>query len=300
MTQSIIDKKQLRRTLLTSWGYTSLAFFNMFFIVVVIAFISVRFGGSRLFLSATIPMLAVSLIMFMFSENIINIMLRAKEPNSENEKHQRFVRCVQEVSKRAGLWVTPRAYIVWYKDLPNAVAYGTGLPFFRAVGVTEELIDLMSEEELEAVVAHEIGHIQSKDIGIMTFIGILMQMLNRATATFLGKTSVFGGGPVAYLFGYAFKFLSRFVFGMMRFAVSQEREYTADARAAESQNTPVHMISALRKLRSSRTGQGELFDDSVDTQSKNPLEDLMVSHPGIKDRIASLQKLTATEEKETT
>jgi heat shock protein HtpX len=240
----------------------------MILIVAVIAFISVRFGGSRLFLGTMVPLGATMLLMFIFSENIVNIMLQANDPDPKNEKHALFVELLTKISKKTGLWVKPRGYIVTFKNLPNAVAYGTGLPFFRAVAVTEELIDLMTPDELEAVIAHEIGHIRSKDVGIMIFVGVLMQILAQATNLFLGRTSVFGGGPFAFLFGYLFKFLSRFVFSIMRFAISQEREFAADALAADAQGTTDHMISALRKLKTSRTKQGELFNDTPDTQSK--------------------------------
>lgn len=292
MSKDIIDRKKLRKTIWVSWGYTSLALFNIFIIAAVTAFLSVRFGGPRLFIGVMTPIGALTVITFFFSETIVNLMLKAKAPDSSNPKHQLFALTLSRLSRKAKLWGTPRAYIVNYKDLPNAVAYGPGLPFMRAVAVTEELLDLLNEKELEAVVAHEVGHIRSKDIGVMTFVGILLQAMERSMQVFLRGGSIFGGGPFAYIIGYIILFFNRFVLGLMRFAISQEREYAADALAADAQGTPEHLIDALKKLKASRVDQHDLFEDDINKKkTENPLESLMVSHPGMSERIESLRQL---------
>jgi heat shock protein HtpX len=141
------------------------------------------------------------------------------------------------------LWVTP--------DLsPNAFATGRN-PAHASVAVTSGILQLMKDEELAAVLAHELGHVKNRDILISSIAATLASAI-----TYLAQMAMwFGGGrrdadrrgrsPIA---GLLMIFLAPMAAGLIRMAISRTREFSADATSAHTLGTAQPMISALEKL----------------------------------------------------
>ena len=288
-----IDRKNLWRVVFTSWGYTLAAILLTFIWVSVISLIGVRFVGARTFIIACGSLGALMFAVFVSSEMIVNLLFGARRINSDDENELRFAQVLRELCESKRMWVKPRAYIMEGLDVPNAMAYGMGLPFFSAIAVTPKLLELLDEEELKGVVAHELAHVRCSDVGLMTMMGVLLSVPDKLGRLLKSGGSALGNSVPALALGYLLIFFGKYVLGTLRFAMQQEREFAADALGASYVNSSAPLIKALEKLSQSRREQFELFhDEEKRGGERHPLERLMVSHPGLGERIASLESIT--------
>jgi len=155
----------------------------------------------------------------------------------------------------------PRVYVV-EDDAPNAFATGRD-PEHSAIAVTAGLLQKMNRDELEGVLAHEMSHIQNRDILVMTIavtlVGVIVLL-----ADWLLRALWWGGGSrdgngnsnagaIFALLGVALMILAPLIAQLMHFAVSRRREFLADADAVNFTRNPAGLISALEKLKSDQT-----------------------------------------------
>lgn len=190
-------------------------------------------------------------------------------------------------------------------ETPSLNAYATGLSERQAaVTVTRGLMNSLNDDELEAVLAHELTHIRNRDVrllvisvifvGIISFVGQLFARgMLRGSLVRAGGARRGGGGNAGVLIivALAIVALSYVLALLIRFAMSRKREYMADAGAVELTRNPDAMISALRKI-SGRSAIEEapeevrqMFLDN-DTAS---FAGLFTTHPPIPKRIAALE-----------
>src|SRR6266852_6698208 len=145
----------------------------------------------------------------------------------------------------------PRVYLI-PQETPNAFATGRN-PQNAAVAVTEGILRLLAREELAAVLAHELGHVQNRDTLIMTvaatLAGALSHIANMAMwGAMLGGGSSRddeGGHPIAGLLGIVMAPLAA---TLIQMAISRSREFAADAHGAHLSANPLALASALRKI----------------------------------------------------
>ncbi|HEY9726912.1 MAG TPA: M48 family metalloprotease [Chroococcales cyanobacterium] len=157
---------------------------------------------------------------------------------------------VASLSDRAGIPM-PKLFFVPTKS-PNAFATGRD-PEHAAVAVTQGIVDLLSPEELEGVLAHELTHVRNRDTLTQAVVGTIAGAI-----TFLGRILTFGAlyGPVtrdnrqgANPFGILFLIvLAPIAAALIQFAISRTREYSADLGSAEITGNPMALASALEKL----------------------------------------------------
>lgn len=312
MTQ--INRKRVRLKVLVSWWWVILSLFIMVVLTVITTAILMRLRvPPQTILSAFTWTMIFSVVLYFFSEFLINIFMGARRV--DEKKYPDFVAVLDEIHQSVPRrWFWPRS---WFKprtrilpmSVPNAMAYGTGLFGQCCIAITPPLYQMMDREELKAVVAHEYGHIRSLDIGLMTVVGIFAGTVERlrvlATQSLgLGFTWLMAI-PIALLW-----IISKLFFGVLRMAISKEREFAADALAAKYQGTPDHMISALEKLggyqerrferfrdkakkrQKKREKAGESTDEPLPTRDRGGVfKDLMLSHPDMRARVASLESL---------
>lgn len=187
-------------------------------------------------------------------------------------------------------------------EAPNAFASGTR-PDQYAITVTRGLLDLLDEQELEAVLAHELTHIRNDDVrtmtvavlvvGVISFIGeIAYRGLRESPGLFTGSSDSKKSGAkfFAILVAAIFILVAWGLSVVIRFSLSRRREYLADAGAVELTKNPDAMISALRKI----DGKGEIQgvpSAVMELCLDNPrsgFSDLFATHPSVEDRIAAL------------
>lgn len=231
---------------------------------------------------------------------MINAATKAKPVTISQEP--RAYRMLENLSISRGM-TTPRL-MVMNTSAMNAFASGIRDDNYQ-VTLTRGLMDALDDEELEAVIAHELSHILHKDVrmliiaiifvGIFAFVGeTLFRGMFRVN---LGRTSKHqrsGGGSAGVLIVVAFAIvaLTYVIALLIRFTMSRQREYMADAGAVELTKNPDAMIRALQKI----SGNAELTsvpDEVREMAIYNPrtgLAGLFTTHPPIEKRIEALVK----------
>lgn len=189
-------------------------------------------------------------------------------------------------------------------DNDSLNAFATGLHEGQySITVTRGLVEQLSRDELEAVLAHELTHVINKDVRTMVIASIFAGIIS-VIAELVFRTLLYSGGrrrssdenknamPLI-LIGIAFAVIGFVLAIVIRMMLSRTREYVADAGAVELTKNPDAMISALRKVegRSSLKGPDELQQLFLDNQPDGVgLEGLFASHPPIQKRIDALVK----------
>ncbi|WP_321495685.1 zinc metalloprotease HtpX [uncultured Desulfobacter sp.] len=203
---------------------------------------------------------------------------------------------VARLARNAGLPM-PKVYLI-PESAPNAFATGRN-PEHAVVAVTQGLMDMMDQQELEGVLAHELGHVKNRDILISTIVATLagaimwIASMARFSAFFGGRDDEDGGlGIIGVL---VVSMVAPIAAMIVQMAVSRSREYLADATAASITGNPSGLASALSKLGSFSRSRPQV-DASPATAHMfivNPLTgkqmmNLFSTHPPIEDRVARL------------
>jgi heat shock protein HtpX len=183
---------------------------------------------------------------YWFSDKIVLRMYRAQEVGVSHPLYQMTARLTQ----RAGLPM-PKVYIIPDQS-PNAFATGRN-PEHAAVAATEGILKVLSDSELEGVIAHELAHVKHRDIlisSVAATIAAAVMMLARMTM----YAGMFGGGrddrdgssnPIALI---AMMIFAPMAAMLIQMAISRSREFAADAGAASITGNPQALASALRKI----------------------------------------------------
>ena len=281
--------------ILTNWFRTGLLLAILSGIFLAFGYL---LGGNAGLYFAGIFALLMNFFSYWFSDKIVLMMHRAQEVDESS--NPRLYRIVYELAQKAGLPM-PRIYVI--PDMaPNAFATGRS-PRHSAVAVTQGLLEMMDDEELRGVLAHELSHIKNRDIligSIAATIATAIMML----ADMVKWAAIFGGfsrddedrGNI--FVALAIAIITPIVATIIQLAISRSREYLADATAAKIVGHPWGLISALEKL-GRYAGQipprygSETVSHMyiVNPFSGKSLMKLFSTHPPIEDRIERLKQL---------
>jgi len=194
----------------------------------------------------------------------------------------------------------PKVYVI---DDPALNAFATGRdPQHAVVAATQGLLNVMDDDELEAVMAHEMGHVTNYDIRVMMIVFGLVSAIG-LIADIISHMFWFGSNdeerqpnPLFIVLGIAAAILAPIVAMMVQLAVSRRREYLADSTGALTTRYPEGLARALEKIRDrgsatqrQNTATAHLFFASP-LKGKS-LAQLFSTHPPIEDRIARLRKM---------
>lgn len=238
-----------------------------------------------------------ALIQYFAASKLAMTMTGAKE--IEKKDNPRFYRVVENLAITTGL-PTPKVYLI-DDPAPNAFATGRN-PKHAIVGATTGLLDIMDDRELEAVMAHEIGHVQNYDIrvsmitfGLMSAIGLLADIVIRMM--FYGNNRNNNTHPAVFVVGLVVVILAPIVAAIVQVAVSRQREYLADATSVMTTRDTEGMTNALKKLQQYGRPMTHESSAAANLFLNNPLKPgffskLFSTHPPLEDRIARLQKNT--------
>ena len=182
--------------------------------------------------------LFVHVLQWLFGPYLIDLVYRVRE--APREMYPELYEMVENLARRSGLKKTPKVMISSI-SIPNAFAYGSPIAGYR-VAVTRGILETVPAGELEAVLAHEVGHLKHKDIVVMLMVSMIPAIIYYIGYV-LYISGWFGGyardrderSTALYLFaiGLALMFVS-FLFNLFVFYISRLREYYADAHAALS------------------------------------------------------------------
>lgn len=257
-------------------------------------------GGSSTTIIVLVMALLYALIQYFAAGKLAIAMTGAVEITKAD--NPRFYRIVENLAITTGMPV-PKVYLI-NDSAPNAFATGRD-PEHAIVGATTGLLEIMSDRELTAVMAHELGHVQNYDIrvsmmafGLVSAIGILSDIVLR-TLFFGGNRNDNNTNPIVYIVGIVVIILAPIVAAVVQMAISRQREYLADATGALTTRDSEAMAGALEKLQQYGKPMQKQSSASANLFLSNPLKPgffsrLFSSHPPLEDRIARLRSNAET------
>jgi heat shock protein HtpX len=228
-------------------GNTFKTAFLLTALTLLLMLIGRTFGGERGMLLALVIAAVFNFVSYFYSDKIALAMYHAKPVT--REELPRAYQAVERLTQRVGLPM-PKIYVI-PTDSPNAFATGRN-PAHASVAVTQGILDLLNDEELEGVLAHELGHVRNRDILISSIAATLAGAI-----TYLAEIGrwglIFGGMDREDRDGGGFGALLMLIFApfaamLIQLAVSRSREYQADASGAHLTGNPYALASALSKL----------------------------------------------------
>lgn len=235
-----------------------------------------------------------ALLQYYMADKLAVMMTGARQ--IEKRDNPRFYRIVENLAISTGM-PTPKVYII---DDPAPNAFATGRdPKHSIVAATTGLIDMMTDSELEGVMAHEMGHVQNYDIrlsmitfGLVSAIGLLSDIVFRM---FLYGDRDEDNSPVGMLIGIVILILAPIIATIIQLAISRQREFLADATSAMTTRNPEGLASALEKLKTGGRPMKRQNTASAHLFINNPLKagfinKLFSTHPPLEERIVRLRK----------
>jgi heat shock protein HtpX len=225
-------------------GNTFKTAFLLVGMTLLLMFIGGYFGGQRGMLTALIIAGVMNFGAYFFSDKIALASYRAQPVT--REQLPRVYQVVERLTQKAGLPM-PKIYVI-PTDSPNAFATGRN-PQHASVAVTQGILNLLTDEELEGVLAHELGHVSNRDI----LISSIAATLAGAITYFSRFAMFFGGGDREERRGGGLGALAMMILAplaamLIQLAVSRSREYQADESGAHLTGNPYALASALGKL----------------------------------------------------
>jgi len=201
------------------------------------------FGGQRGILTALIIAGVMNFVSYFYSDKIALATYRGQPVT--REQLPRVYQVVERLTQKAGLPM-PRIYVI-PTDSPNAFATGRN-PRHASVAVTQGILNLLNDEELEGVLAHELGHVNNRDILISSIAATLAGAI-----TYAARFAMFFGGDRDERRGRGLSALVMMILAplaamLIQLAVSRSREYQADETGAHLTGNPYALASALSKL----------------------------------------------------
>lgn len=211
----------------------------------------------------------------------------------------RLWRTVENLAITDGLPM-PKVYIM---DDPAPNAFATGRDYnHAAVCATSGLLQIMNDNELEGVIAHELGHVKNYDMRVNTLAFALVGIISMIADFFL-RWSFFGGrddregnNQLLILLAFVAAFLAPLAATLLQFAISRRREYLADATGALTTRYPEGLASALEKLEQTGSATRAQNTSTAHMFFANPLKghsflNLFSTHPPLEARIAALREM---------
>src|SRR5438477_3864479 len=231
-------------------GNTLKTTFLLTFMTLFLMFVGQILGGQNGMIWALIIAGVMNFVAYFFSDKIALAMYRAQPVT--REQLPRVYNVVERLTQRIGLPL-PKIYLI-PSPSPNAFATGRN-PKHASVAVTQGILELLDDEELEGVLAHELGHVRNRDILISTVAATLAGAITMlARMAYFAELFGYGGGSGdrdrrgGALSALLMLILAPIAALLIQLAVSRSREYSADETGAHFTGNPYALASALRKL----------------------------------------------------
>ncbi len=227
----------------------------------------------------------------------------------KKEDSPQLFNVVEEMKLAAGLDFMPKLYLI-HDEAPNAFAVGRN-PNNYAIAVTSGLLHRLNRDELQGVIAHEIGHLKNQDVKFMTLAAVLLGSIV-ILSDVVGRSLWFSGRgrrrsdsrgndqaqAIILIVGLLFAILGPLMAQLLYFACSRKREYLADASAAQFTRYPEGLASALQKIALAGRGLSFVSKATAPMFIVNPLASvddesasLFSTHPPTAERIRILRHM---------
>ncbi|MBR1649089.1 MAG: zinc metalloprotease HtpX [Alphaproteobacteria bacterium] len=269
-------------------------FLLMVLLVLIFMYFGNLIGGTQGMFNAFAGACGINLFSYFFSDSLVLMHYRAKEATEKTEPVMYDI--IKRLSSEAGLPM-PKIYVVPDK-VPNAFATGRDAKH-SAVAATSGLLELMSREELEGVLAHEMSHVRHHDILISTiaaiFAGAIAMLGNFARVNSSAKNQ--NRNALIMLLGAV---LMPIAASIIQMSISRTREYKADEGAARLTKHPEWLMSALYKLENYANNYrmqkadvqtAHMFIVNPFSGIKSNFSSLFATHPSTANRIKRLAEI---------
>jgi len=269
----------------------------MLFIVLTLIFLAAGWliGGRGGVTFAFIMAIIMNMGAYWFSDKIVLAIYRAKPiTEADNPRLYKIVRSASQMAKLP----MPKVYVI-PNESPNAFATGRN-PEHAAVAATEGIMRILNDDELMAVMSHELGHVKNRDTlvgavaatmaGAITYIGYMAHWIPFMRSS---DDDDSGGGLIGII---VVAILAPIAAALVQMAISRQREYMADRAAAEISHKPLALAEALKKLHSAahqiplaaNPSTAHMF--IINPLSAKGMANLFSTHPPVEERIARLQQ----------
>ncbi len=273
-------------------------FMLIFILTAIFILVGAAVGGTTGAIIALIIASCLNLFAFWNSDSIVLKMYNAKI--ADTKEYKAFYEITEKLVDNAHLPM-PKLYVM-ENNIPNAFATGRN-PENSAVAITTGIWDLLSKEELEGVIAHELAHIRNRDTLISTIVAILASSISML-ANILIFSNIFRGSSdnskSSGILGLIIAMFAPIVALIVQMAVSRSREYAADKLGARICHNPLALARALSKLDAYAKGmhhkQPEPTSKEASTAhmfiinpfSSNSRDNIFSTHPATENRISQL------------
>lgn len=262
-------------------GNTFKTAFLLTALTLLLLFIGRIFGGQNGMLLALVFAAVLNFVSYFYSDKIALAMYRAQPVT--REELPRAYQIVERLTQKIGIPM-PKMYVI-PTDSPNAFATGRN-PNHASVAVTQGILNLLNDEEMEGVLAHELGHVRNRDILISSIAATVAGAITYLAE--IGRWGMMfggyerdrdsrGGGGFAALF---MLILAPIAAMLIQLAVSRSREYQADESGAHYTGNPYALASALAKL--------DAYSKRLPLQATPSTAHLFIIQPFLGTSLASL------------
>lgn len=246
--------------------------------------------------------LVTSLISYYTGDRVALWTAGAKQVTVESQPY--VVRMVENMAITAGI-PAPKVYLI-NDPVPNAFATGRD-PQHASLAVTTGIVQLLENEELEAVIAHEISHIKNYDVRLMSVVVVAVGAIALMADFFWRARWLSGGGrrrndlgAAVLVFGLVLVIVTPIIAQLIKLAVSRKREYLADASAALLTRFPEGLARALEKMSRVEQPLAHASEATAHLYIVNPfgarrswLKGVFSTHPPIEERIKALRQMAS-------
>ena len=277
--------------------------FKSFFLIIIIFVVFVLFGyviaksfGEGYFflimIFAIIFSVSYILVNFYKSDKIAIASVGAKK--AYRDDYKQYYNAVEGLTLASGMPM-PKLYIMHSPQI-NAFASGRD-PHHAVVCVTDGALEKLDKTELEAVLAHELGHIASYDMRYMTLVAVMVGMIAIVSQIFLRSLWFRGGGNskdkgIFIIIGIVMAILAPIVVFIVQMSISRKREFVADASAVKFTRYPGGLIRALKKIQQDNSPNEKPVSKAVAPLFfANPFKGLGSTHPPLEKRIQVLERM---------
>jgi len=268
-------------------------------LAILLMFIGRLIGGVNGLFIGLIFALGINFVSYWWSDKIVLKIYRAKE--ADKNKYSKLYSTVDEIRHSAKLPM-PKVYII---DTPQTNAFATGRnPKHAAVAVTTGILDVLTENELKGVLAHEMAHVKNRDILIGTVAATIAAVISYV-AMMARWSAIFGGfggdrdrGNIIELLVLAI--VAPIMAMIIQMAISRSREYLADETGAKLIRDPFSLASALEKIERNVKGHPLKRMGTTDATAHmfihNPFKgksllNLFSTHPRTEERVKRLRAM---------
>ena len=275
-----------------------------FFLMIIVSLVLVALGYVismafapeyffTIMIIAIIFTISYTWISYYNSDKIAVASVGAKEASKQT--HSDYYRLVEGLTIASGLPM-PKLYLMESNQI-NAFASGRD-PKHAVICVTTGALQKLERRELEAVLAHELGHVANYDIRYITLVSVMVGMVAIISQIFL-RSLWFGGGrnrddkagAIFMIIGIALAIIAPIVVTLVQLSISRKREYSADATSVKFTRNPNALIGALEKIKSEHTPEKKVSKAVAPLFFSNPFRNAGSTHPPIEERIKVLKAM---------